>query len=269
MNNDIEYPNNPRNGKALVGIILLVVGAMLLLRQFTYFFIPGWLYSPPMWLVAWGLFIGARSNFRKPASFLLIILGIGWLLNNNIPGLGHILWPIGIICLGVWLILRRHHSREHWDKNGDNKWDWRNHTGEKTADFSDLNSPDAPPVTPNAGAYPPSGDDFLDAVSVFGGVKKTIMSKNFKGGDIVNIFGGAELDFSLADINGRVVIDITQIFGGTKIIVPSHWRVVSDMAAVFAGLDDKRMKSTASPNSDKILVLKGVSVFAGIDIRSY
>jgi predicted membrane protein len=72
-----------------------------------------------------------------------------------------------------------------------------------------------------------------------------------------------------ADINGRVIVDITQIFGGVKIIVPSNWQVVSDVAAVFASVDDKRIKSTASPNNDKLLVLKGVSIFAGIDIRSY
>ena len=87
------------------------------------------------------------------------------------------------------------------------------------------------------------GDDYIDAVSVFGGVKKTILSKDFKGGDIVNIFGGAEMDLTQADINGRVILDITQIFGGTKIVVPSHWQVVSDIAAVFAGVDDKRLRN--------------------------
>ena len=85
----------------------------------------------------------------------------------------------------------------------------------------------------------------------------------------MNIFGGAELDLTQADINGRVVLDITQIFGGTKIVVPSNWQVVSDIAAVFASVDDKRIRSTAASGSEKILVLKGVSIFAGIDIRSY
>jgi len=84
------------------------------------------------------------------------------------------------------------------------------------------------------------------------------------------VFGGAELDFTQADIQGRVVIDITQIFGGTKIIVPSNWQVVSDLAAVFASVDDKRIKRTMSNiDGDKILVLKGVSIFAGVDVRSY
>jgi predicted membrane protein len=109
----------------------------------------------------------------------------------------------------------------------------------------------------------------LDTVSVFGSVKKTVLSKNFRGGEIVNVFGGAELDFTQADINGKVIIDITQIFGGVKMIVPPHWQVVPDIAAVFAGIEDKRMKSTASVGSEKVLVLKGVSIFAGVDIRSY
>jgi predicted membrane protein len=82
------------------------------------------------------------------------------------------------------------------------------------------------------------------------------------------VFGGAELDFTQADIQGRVVIDITQIFGGTKIIVPSNWQVVSDLAAVFASVDDKRINRGILDN-DKILVLKGVSIFAGVDVRSY
>jgi hypothetical protein len=44
---------------------------------------------------------------------------------------------------------------------------------------------------------------------------------------------------------------------------------VPDLAAVFAGVDDKRIKSPLLNNTDKVLVLKGVSLFAGIDIRSY
>jgi hypothetical protein len=276
MNNDIEQQKSPQNGRALAGIILLAVGAVLLLRQLDVFFFPHWLFTWPMWLIFWGLFIGAKSNFHKPSSFILVILGVVFLVQQNFNGVGDVVWPLAIIAFGLWLILRRHGSfdRDSWEKGYRNRWDWR---------FQDQGNPNQPPVSdttytevPNTGippkgpsSYPPSGDDYLDAVSVFGGVKKVILSKNFKGGEIVNIFGGAELDFTQADINGRVIIDITQIFGGTKIIVPSHWQVVSDIAAVFASVDDKRMKSTATLNSEKILVLKGVSIFAGIDVRSY
>jgi predicted membrane protein len=268
MNNDIFPPNNPRNGKALAGIILLAVGAILLLQQFI---IPDWVQLWPLWLIGWGFFIGARSNFHKPSSFVLLGLGIIFLFTSNIHNSERIFWPIAIIAFGLWMILRRHRhfDKDYWQKNYSEKWDWRSHSGVNPNDpaAAGQTSSDIPPAGPSM--YPPSGDDYLDAVSVFGGVKKTILSKDFKGGDIVNVFGGAELDFTQADINGRVIIDITQIFGGTKIIVPSHWQVVSDIAAVFAGFDDKRIRNTATPNSDKILVLKGVSIFAGVDIRSF
>ncbi|MDO3644681.1 LiaF domain-containing protein [Mucilaginibacter sp. L3T2-6] len=271
MNNDILQPNNPRNGKVLAGVILLAVGGLLLIKQLDIF--PDNIQLWPLWLVGWGLYIGVKSNYRKPSAFLLMIVGGVLLIVNNIHGAGDVAWPIGIIAFGLWMILRRHHS---FDKNN-----WKNQEGEKWKDYTytyppqapgdpavDYTVNDVPPADPGySGPY--TGDDYLDAVSVFGSVKKTILSKHFRGGEIVNIFGGAELDFTQADINGKVFIDITQIFGGVKMIVPPHWQVVSDIAAVFAGIDDKRLKSTATAGSDKILVLKGVSIFAGVDIRSF
>jgi predicted membrane protein len=272
MDNNIEYPNNPRNGKALAGMLLLAVGAILLFRQFDFFFIPQWLFTWPMWLIFWGLFIGAKSNFHKPSAFILILLGVVFLIDKNFHNVGGIVWPVAIIAFGLWMILRRHShfDNDYWKKRDANKWDLPNQAaGDPVSGAAGFSPNDAPPAG-GPKTYGPSGDDYLDAVSVFGGIKKTIFSKDFKGGEVVNIFGGAELDFTQAEINGRVIIDLTQIFGSTKIIVPSHWQVVSDIAAVFAGIDDKRIKNMAAANStDKILVLKGVCIFAGIDIRSY
>lgn len=270
MSDDIGYTKNPRNGKALAGVILLIAGIILLFRQFDFFFIPHWLFTFPMLLIGIGLFIGAKSNFHKPVAFILILIGVILLINQNIDGASHFIWPVGIIVFGLWLILRRNGNFDtgYRENRFGRKWDrdaksWQNPAAEYA-------SSTVPPVNPGRFGYKHAmGDDYLDAVSVFGGVKKTILSKDFKGGEIVNIFGGAELDFTLAEINGRVVIDIVQIFGGTKIIVPSHWKVVSDLAAVFAGVDDKRIKNTAPLDTDKVLVLTGVSIFAGVDIRSY
>ncbi len=275
MSDNIEYKNGPRDGKALVGIVLLAIGSLLLLKQFSFFFIPHWIFSFPMVIIIIGLFLGARNNFHKPGSILLMLFGIVLLISDNVEGSHDIVWPLAIIVFGLWLILRRHShfDKEHWKQNYGHKWDWRNYSG----GFSPNNPAGPATGDPTASTTPPNAasgtygnpDDYLDAVSVFGGVKKTILSKDFKGGEIVNVFGGAELDFTQAEINGRVIIDITQIFGGTKIIVPSHWQVVSDMAAVFAGLDDKRIKNTMVANNERVLVLKGVSIFAGIDIRSF
>jgi predicted membrane protein len=278
MNNDIDIQNKPRNNKAIAGIILLVVGLVLLVRQLDFFLFPGWLISWPMLLIVIGAYSGAKHNFRNSGWLIMVLIGMVWLLNTAMPGynVGRVTWPVGIIVFGLWMILRRGNrfdrNKERWDK-----WASFNQNPGQTLPPADPNAPNDP-NTPNDPNKPNNdfganfkhtyGDDYLDAVSVFGGVKKTILAKDFKGGEIVNIFGGAELDLTQADINGRVVLDITQIFGGTKIVVPSNWQVVSDIAAVFASVDDKRIRTTATGN-DKILVLKGVSIFAGIDIRSY
>jgi predicted membrane protein len=202
----------------------------------------------------------------------MLFIGMLGILNYALPvlHLHDFIWPIIIISIGIWLILRRNHNweRKAWKKDWDEKWDWRNRA---------VQNPEQPAADNTSTTIPPadtkktrmSGDDYLDAVSIFGGVKKTILSKTFKGGDIVNVFGGAEIDLTMADIEGKVVIDITQLFGGTKIIVPSHWQVVSNLSAVFAGVDDKRLRKTGSGDDNKILVLEGVSIFAGVDIRSY
>lgn len=273
MSNDIDFQNRPRNNKALMGIVLLIVGAVLLIHQLDLFLFPFWLFRWPMILIAIGLYSGAKHNFRNSGWLILILIGVVFTLNDAVTGfdMGRVTWPVMIIIFGLWMILRRGNrwdkNKEHWDK-----WAYGNQG-------LDANAPPTDPIDPNTPPQPNTdftgkakhtyGDDYLDAVSVFGGVKKTILSKDFKGGDIVNIFGGAELDLTQADINGRVILDITQIFGGTKIVVPSNWQVVSDIAAVFASVDDKRLRSTAGIGGEKILVLKGVSIFAGIDIRSY
>jgi predicted membrane protein len=114
-----------------------------------------------------------------------------------------------------------------------------------------------------------SKEDFVNATSVFGGTKKIIISKNFKGGDLLSIFGGTELDLSKADINGTAILELINIFGGTKLILPSNWTVKSDAAIIFGGIEDKRSVTPAADGSEKILLLKGTVMFGGVDIRNY
>jgi predicted membrane protein len=81
--------------------------------------------------------------------------------------------------------------------------------------------------------------------------------------------GGSEIDLSQADISGKIVIDVTNIFGGTKLIVPSSWDVQNDITAIFGGVDDKRQISGVTLDPNKILVLDGTCMFGGIEIRSF
>lgn len=272
------YPNRPRNnGKATAGIILLMIGLVLLVNQFHFFFFPGWLFSWPVILIAIGLYSGARNNYKNSTWLIMVIIGGIFLLDRMFDGfdLRQYLFPVGFIALGVWFISRRNqHSRnraERWQAPKEDPYAQGFHVDYTVKDGTEGTETD--PGSSTAENFttppPPHGDDFIDSVTVFGNVKKIVLSKNFRGGDIVNIFGGSELDFSQADINGRVTLDVTQLFGGVKLIVPPHWQVTSDLAAIFGGIDDKRFNKAVPQNADKVLVLKGTSIFAGIDIRSF
>ena len=85
----------------------------------------------------------------------------------------------------------------------------------------------------------------------------------------MNVMGGTELNFSQSDIKGEVPIQLTQVFAGTKIVVPSDWDVRSDIVAIFGGIEDKRSIENSAINPEKVLVLKGMSIFAGIEIRNF
>jgi predicted membrane protein len=114
-----------------------------------------------------------------------------------------------------------------------------------------------------------SAEEYVDSTSVFGGAKKNIISKNFKGGDLVNIFGGTELDLTRADFTGTATIELTTIFGGTKLIVPSNWTIKSEAVTIFGGLEDKRNTQNLTDSTEKILLLKGTVIFGGIEIKSF
>ncbi|HZH94371.1 MAG TPA: LiaF domain-containing protein, partial [Flavisolibacter sp.] len=104
---------------------------------------------------------------------------------------------------------------------------------------------------------------------VFGGIKKIVLSKNFKGGDLVNFMGGSEINLTQADFSGRIRIETTNVFGGTKLIVPPTWDVQSEVVAVFGGVDDKRQLIGTGVDPNKVLVIEGTCIFGGIEIRSF
>jgi predicted membrane protein len=250
--------SNQKSGKALVGLILLGLGFILLFRTLDIFFIPSWIFSWPVFLIIIGIFIGKRQGFNRPSAFMPIVIGVIFLSNKILPDmdLGRFFWPFLIIGFGAWMILGRKKKTSfesfEWDKKVDSGFNINTESNDTQSGFE-------------TGSF--SGDR-IDSASIFGGIKKNIVSKNFQGGDIVNFFGGSEINLMQADIKGRVKIEVVQVFGGTKIIVPANWTVQSEMVAIFGGIEDKRPPQlNAIP--DKVLIIEGTSIFGGIDIKSF
>jgi hypothetical protein len=235
-----------RFGKILGGLVILAVGLTLLLRQMGWIILPEWVFTWEAGLILMGIYIGARHTFRHPGWLIPVAIGSIFLVDDIMPGteLMPYIWPILIISIGLAMILSpRKRHKNPWEKMGEK--------------FAKMKTP-------------PTSQDYMETVCVFGSVKKNIISKNFRGGEIVTCFGGSELNLSQADINGKVVLDMSQIFGGTKLVIPPHWEVHSEIVNVFGGLDDKRsLQNDFRTDPNKILVLKGSSIFGGIDIESF
>ncbi len=248
------------NSRVLAGLFLLGIGAVLFIRQFG-FPMPYWLFQWPVILIVIGLFIGIRHNFRGPGWLILIIIGSVFLgdMINPAYSLRKFTAPAIVIGIGLVMILRprKSRNRNYYDPSGY----WKNNLDPKI-------SPLEPQPDENRHTNY-SKENYIDSVSVFGNVRKVVVSKDFKGGEMVALLGGNEIDLSQADITGRIVLDVTVILGGTKLILPSHWDVKSEMVAFFGGIEDKRQLSSTTSNPDKVLLLKGTSVFGGIEIRNY
>lgn len=243
------YTAGARRGSIWTGVFIILIGVAALVKA-TVTDLPNWVFSWQMFLIALGLFIGIRHNFRGPAWFVLILIGGVFLATEINPDLTlrRYIWPMALIVVGIFLVLRPRHRRSRQyldDKAG-------------TAITDEAKNGDSN-----------TKEDFIDSTSVFGGVNKNVISKNFKGGDIVNIFGGTELNLTQADFTGVATIDISTTFGGTKLIVPANWSVKSEVVMIFGGMEDKRNIQNITDNPDKTLVLKGTVIFGGIEIKSF
>jgi hypothetical protein len=149
--------------------------------------------------------------------------------------------------------------------------DWRNRFNEYNPSGQQPYIPpfDRSTSQPEFKAESNDEGEFLDSTAVFGGVRKVILSKNFKGGEATSVFGGHEIDLSKSDINGTVELELTQVFGGTKLIVPKHWNIKSEVVAFLGGVEDKRVSDPSMIDYSKTLLLRGTSVLGGLDIRNY
>jgi len=111
---------------------------------------------------------------------------------------------------------------------------------------------------------------YIDETNIFGGSKRIISPSEFKGGKVTNIFGGSEINLTQTTLSeGKNVLDVTCMFGGVKIIVPSDWKVFVKVDAIMGGFDDKRMNIKADHDSTKELYIKGLALFGGGELKSY
>lgn len=273
MENNIKDNSEGINhsGKVWAGLFIIGVGTMLLLRNVGLDF-PDWVFRWHTLLIVLGLFIGLKHRFQHAGWLVMVLIGTYFTLDHALNlgiNFNRVTLPLLLVIMGIFLILKpkSNYSRHRaWRRRG-NRWQ------RKYGNWQFEQNPEAPQGTPfqapGTAENAFNSNDYLDSVNVFGGSHQTVYSKNFRGGEIVAIFGGCDLNLSQADFENTIEIDITAIFGGCKIIVPPGWQVKSEVTAIFGGIDDKRSVQPLPEGQTKLLIIRGLAMFGGVDIRNF
>lgn len=237
---DENWERNQRNSKILGGLLVITAGTLILLKQVG-LPIPHYILSWEMILIAIGAVMLVKHNFKKTGAYILILIGTLFIFKDFYPDVINTkyIWPVVIIAVGISMILKTSLKK--------------NQRFQMKQDFQTLEK-----------------EDLLNSAAFFSGITKKVVTKNFKGATISSVFGGNEVNLSQADFDGEAVIDVTCVFGGVSLIVPSNWKIKSDLTSVFGGIDDQRPIAMNNEGvDDKTLVLKGACIFGGIEIHSY
>lgn len=226
---------NNLNRSALVGLLFVAIGTILVLDnlriipwQFAYY-----VFQWENILIAIGAILAISGHNRK-TGYILIGVGVIFSLEEwfRVDLSIWDLWPAVFILIGISILTRHRKGSEQFDR-----------------------------------ATVGSDSDTIDDTAIFGGGDRLITTQNFKGGTLTAIFGGSNIDLTQAELaEGKHVIDVFYMFGGTKIRVPQGWKVIVNVTGVFGGMDDKRKFVDVDQLTDKELHIKGTAIFGGAEI---
>jgi predicted membrane protein len=228
-----------RAGSIWPGVILVIVGTVILLGHMGIISMDRvWRFWPVL-IIAVGAvrFVDGCNRF---SSAMVMLVGTLFLLGN----LGYLrfswaeLWPVVLIAAGLAMIGGR------------------------------MNIPRLSTASSGSGG----GPNTLTATAMFGGVERRINMNKFTGGTISATFGGVELDFRGAEIEGeQAVLYVDALFGGIEMVVPERWSVVYEGQSIFGGYSDETrpaLPDVPGAPARKRLILRGQAVFGGITVKN-
>jgi predicted membrane protein len=224
----------------LFGSVIVVIGLLLLLDNMGIVQVHDlWRFWPVILIVVG---VSKVLEGRTPAGWvwggLVALVGAMLLLDNLhilVIDLGDFIWPLAVIGFGVMLLLKALDRRRYLDGR--------------------------PPLAP-------SNNGLAGAWAVFSSVKRRVEDQDFKGGDVVAVFGEVKIDLRKAGIaSGEAVIEVNAVFAGVDIRVPETWLVVLKGAGIFGAFEDKTIPPRTDPGvKPPTLVITGTAVFGATKV---
>jgi predicted membrane protein len=224
----------PDLGKIILGGILILLGIIFMIGEIfpgvdTGFFISLlW----PLILVAVGI-SAVIKNLEHPIGGL-IIAGLGGLffINNLLPIDFEIwnFWPLILVAIGVSIILGKESFVNTFSSGADSS-------------------------------------DKLNKFIIFWGLEKKMTSKNFQGGEITVIFGGADIDLREAKIaEGGANLTLTTIFGGIDVRLPKDMKLENSGTGILGAFENKTKQDEKTEGGT--LNINGTAMFGGVELKN-
>lgn len=108
--------------------------------------------------------------------------------------------------------------------------------------------------------------DRINSFNVFSGSELASHSKQFKGGSVSAVFGGAEIDLRDSLPSSDAELDIFAAFGGVEIRVPDGWQVQVRGMPLFGGIENATVKDSLPPDAP-VLPINATVLFGGLEIK--
>ncbi|HTT61431.1 MAG TPA: DUF5668 domain-containing protein [Bryobacteraceae bacterium] len=234
------------NGGLIFGFAIVAIGVVFLLGNFGVPVDFVWGYWPVI-LIAIGLakLIDSKDTAGRTGGSVIMLVGLVLIADKiHLPFLNNVslwaLWPLAIIAFGFMML-------------------WGALEGKGMAGVAGARLNLGGPQVPGA----------CNMFSVFGGSNRKLTGE-FKGADLVAIFGGGGLDLRNATmVADEAVVNVNAVFGGFEIRVPETWLVEVHVAGIFGGHEDKTHQPDPRlvPNP-KRLIVRGATIFGGLGVKN-
>lgn len=220
-------------GNLIWGLLLIVIGVIIGLNSLGIadinLFFDGW----------WTLFIIVPSLIdlikepTKTGNYIWLAVGIVLLLCAqeilNIEIVGKLIFPVILVVTGLSLLLK--------DKLG----------AKVKQKIKTLNQ-----------------EGLEEYYATFSGQEINPQGDEFKGASLNAIFGGIDLNLTEAQIQKDTLINVTSVFGGVNIKIPSNVNVKVQSTSIFGGVDNNVKKYTENLPT---IYVKAFCLFGGADIK--
>jgi hypothetical protein len=242
----------PRNGGLFFGSLLVILGALGLLRQNGMLpDLEAWKFWPliPIWVGLTKLLFRRGSHRWGGIMPLTVGLAFGAHYLGYLPWHWGQIWPALLVLLGVQILLRSLFGRPAWERG-------------RRAHSARAAGRDMFPrkITSQGGPR-------LVAEILFSGAREQFEGRDFEGGSIRCTCAGYELDLRGARMLGNeAILEIDIQLSGVEMRVPRGWRVEIEVSPVMGAIEDQTtwMDTTEA----KRLIVRGRLFMGGVEIKN-